>query len=99
VIGLGLSFGLGALGGCSALDPYETIPLKQPSEAKDPRPRVGLCFDKFRSTPEKLLAAAQETCGKGMSAIPDGTDYGLGALQLCPVLLPGRATFICVPQK
>jgi hypothetical protein len=88
--------GLAALCGCSTLDPYETIPLKQ---TPDTRPHVGLCFDKFRSTPEKLLAAAQESCGKGMSAVPDGTDYGIETLDVCPVLLPGRATFSCVPQK
>ena len=99
VIGFGLSLGLGALGGCAVLDPYETVPVKPPLGSGDTRPRVGLCFDKFRSSPEKLLAAAAETCGKGMSAVPEDTNYGLDAMDFCPVLLPGRATFICVPQK
>jgi len=98
VIGLG-SLGMVALAGCTLLDPYETVPLRPPPQAHDVRPRVGICYDTLRSTPEQLLAAAQDSCGKKMTPVREDTDYGIAALDVCPVLLPGRATFICQPNK
>jgi hypothetical protein len=88
-----------SLGGCTLLDPFETIPLRPPPEAHDTRLRVGICYDAWRSKPEQLLAAAQDSCGKNMTPVREGTDYGLKAFDVCPILLPGRATFICQPNK
>lgn len=94
-----LALGVAALAGCTLLDPYETIPLRPPAEAHDPRPRVGICYDALANKPEQLLAAAQDACGKDATPVRDDTDYGLSAMDVCPVLLPGRATFICQKNK
>jgi hypothetical protein len=98
VIGLA-ALGVASLGGCTLLDPYETVPLKPPPEAHDTRPRVGICYDTFANKPEQILAAAQDSCGKNMTPVREDSDYGLRALDVCPMLLPGRATFICQPNK
>ena len=98
VIGLA-ALGAASVAGCSLLDPYETIPLKPPPGGHDNRPRVGVCYDAFAAKPEQLLAVAQESCGKNMTPVREGTDYGIETMQVCPVLLPGRATFICQPNR
>ena len=98
LVGLG-ALGVASLGGCTLLDPFETVPLRPPAGAHDTRPRVGICYDGLKSTPEQLLAAARDSCGKDMTPVRDDTDYGLAAMDVCPVLLPGRATFICQPNK
>jgi hypothetical protein len=99
-LAIGLAaLGVASLGGCTLLDPFETVPLRPPPGAHDTRPRVGICYDALRSTPEELLAAAQDSCGKNMTPVRDDTDYGLAVLDVCPMLLPGRATFICQPKK
>lgn len=87
-----------ALGSCTLLDPYETIPLKPP-DAHDGLPRVGVCYDALSVKPAQLLAVAQDACGKKMTPVREDTDYGIHALDYCPILLPGRATFICQPNK
>ncbi|HEY1796526.1 MAG TPA: hypothetical protein VGG57_10440 [Stellaceae bacterium] len=97
-IGVG-SLGLAALGGCTLLDPFETVPLKPPPGAHDTRMRVGICYDTLKSSPEQLLVAAQDQCGKNMTPVREDTDYGLKTLDVCPMLLPGRATFICQPHQ
>jgi hypothetical protein len=93
------AFGVASLGGCTLLDPFETVPLKPPAGAHDTRPRVGICYDGLKSTPEQLVAAAQDSCGKTMTPVREDTDYGIAAMDVCPMLLPGRATFICQPKK
>jgi hypothetical protein len=87
-----------ALGSCTLLDPYETIPLR-PSNSQDARQRVGVCYDALSVKPEQLLAVAQDACGKKMTPMREDTDYGIHALDYCPILLPGRATFVCQPNK
>jgi hypothetical protein len=96
---LAIVIGVVSLGGCTLLDPYETVPLKPPPEAHDTRPRVGICYDGLSIKPEQLLAAAQDSCGKDMTPVREDTDYGIRTLDVCPALLPGRATFICQPSK
>ena len=86
---------LAGLGGCTTLAPYETIPLLP---GGDSRPRVGICFGGWHSSPEEVSAAAQDACGPGTTAKREDTDYGLAALQVCPALLPGRATFVCTKK-
>lgn len=96
---LAIVIALTLLGGCTALDPYETIPLRPPPAVHDARPRVGICYDSLRSKPEQILAAAQDSCGKNMTPVREDTDYGIETLDVCPMLLPGRATFVCEPHK
>jgi hypothetical protein len=91
--------GLATLGGCTLLNPYETIPLKPPPQAHDTRPRVGVCYDALSVKPDQLLAAAQDACGKNMTPVREDTDYGIETLNVCPMLLPGRATFLCQTNK
>jgi hypothetical protein len=84
------------LSGCGALNPYETLPLSPHPGASDTRPRVGVCFDGLVSTPAEVAVAAQQECGPAAVPRRVATDYGL---LTCPVLLPGRATFVCTPKK
>jgi hypothetical protein len=91
--------GLAALAGCTLLDPYETIPLQPPPESHDGRMRVGICYDVLANKSEQILAAAQDSCGKNATPVREDTDYGVPTLDVCPVLLPGRATFICQPNR
>jgi hypothetical protein len=98
VIGLA-ALSVASLGGCTLLDPYETIPLKPPPGSADKRMRVGVCYDELANKPEQILAAAQDSCGKNATAVREDTDYGIRTLDVCPMLLPGRATFICQPNK
>lgn len=96
---LAIVIALGGLAGCTLLDPYETVPLRPPPQAHDTRPRVGICYDALRSKPDDLLAAARDACGKNMTPVREDTDYGIHALDVCPMLLPGRATFLCQADK
>lgn len=84
------------LAGCGALNPYETLPLSPPKGSADLRPRVGVCFDGLVSKPPQVEAAAQQACGTAATPHRVATDYGL---LTCPILLPGRATFVCTPKK
>ncbi|HVC52463.1 MAG TPA: hypothetical protein VND87_10615 [Stellaceae bacterium] len=86
----------GVASGCTALDPFETVPIKPPPGTTDTRSRVGICFDGLASKPPQIEAAAQQACGPGATPRRETTDYGL---LNCPILLPGRATFVCVPRK
>ena len=84
------------LTGCSALDPYPTFPaIALPGEV-DPGPRVAICYDTLVSTLDKVQAAAQQECAPNTLATPVRSDW---YLQYCPLLLPGRATFVCSPVK
>lgn len=88
-----------AVAGCTTLDPYETLPLKPPPSANEKRERVGICFGGWINDPEKVRKAAEDACGPNMSVEREDTDLGLKSLDLCPALLPRRATFICVPKR
>lgn len=96
---LAIVIGLVSLAGCTLLDPFETVPLKPPPGAHDTRLRVGVCYDAMANKPEQLLAAARDACGKNMTPVREDTDYGIAAMDVCPMLLPGRATFICQPTS
>ena len=93
---LGLAAAFAALiAGCSAVAPYPT----SPAEAKKGEPageRVALCYDRLASGPAELRKSAQEACPRDTNATLVDTDYHL---DFCPLLLPARATFACVPQK
>ena len=85
-----------AISACSALDPYPTAPRAPEAGAKDPGPRVAICYDTLVSSLAEVQGAAQQECAGDTVAMPVDTDW---LLQFCPLLLPARATFVCVPKK
>jgi hypothetical protein len=93
---LALAGASAALAGCSALEPYATFPrVARPGEV-DAGPRVAICYDGLVSSLDDVQRAAQEECAANTAATYSSTDY---YLQNCPLLLPGRATFVCAPKK
>ncbi len=86
----------GGLIACTALDPYETVPVPPPPGVTDAGPRIGICYDSMISSPPRIQAAAQAACAAGTIAVAADTEY---QLDLCPLLLPARATFVCTPKK
>jgi hypothetical protein len=84
-----------AAGGCTALDPFAT----QPREAQPGQPagtRVGICYNTLKTSLPAVQVEAQRECPKETRAEPVDTDW---YLQTCPVLLPARASFVCLPKK
>jgi hypothetical protein len=84
------------LAGCSGFTPFVTAPpALQPSEI-NPGKRVSICYSGLKTPPEKVQEMAQAEClGEG-NAQPIDTDY---RLDNCPLMTPGRATFLCKPGK
>lgn len=82
------------LAGCSAVSPFATGPLVDP-KAKDPGPRVAICYNPLKTSDEKLQQLGQAECVGDATAELVGTDYRLDD---CPMLTPGRATFVCKPK-
>jgi hypothetical protein len=85
-----------ALAGCSALDPYPTYPQPPAAGVKDAGPRVAICYDPLASSRDTVQKAAQDECVPNALAARVDTDW---RLDNCPLLLPGRATFVCKPKK
>jgi hypothetical protein len=50
----------------------------------------------LHSTPTQVQAEAQRECAADTVPEPVDTDWHM---QMCPLLLPARATFVCVPKK
>jgi hypothetical protein len=84
-----------ALGGCSFLDPYATLP-QTAAPGQPAGQRVGICYNSLRSSPGKVQAEAQRECPPDTAAQPVDSDW---YMQYCPLLLPDRATFVCVAKK
>ena len=84
------------LAGCSALDPYPTYPQSPAAGVKDAGPRVAICYDPLASSRDTVQKAAQDECAANTVAARADTDW---RLDNCPLLLPGRATFVCKPKK
>jgi hypothetical protein len=83
------------LGGCGALDPYAT--LARTAEPGQPTgQRVGICYNSIRSTLAQVQQEAQRECVANTLAEPVDTDWHM---QMCPLLLPARATFVCTAKK
>ena len=81
------------LAGCGALDPYPAAPrVAQPGAPAGPR--VAICYNTLATTLAEVQAQAQQECSANTVAQPVDTDW---YLQACPLLLPARATFVCVP--
>ena len=90
-----VAFGLTWLAGCGALSPYPTVPI--PARPGAPAgQRVAICYNTLTPPLADVQQDAQQECPADTVAEPDDTDYHL---QNCPLLLPGRATFLCRPRK
>jgi hypothetical protein len=85
-----------AASGCSALTPFATSPLAAAPGVKDAGTRVAICFNTFKTPPEKVQELAQAECLGHTLAERVDTDYRMDD---CPALTPGRATFVCKPAK
>jgi hypothetical protein len=85
-----------ALAGCSLVAPYATAPHEAKDTDIDPRPRVAICYDGIASNAAEVQRAAQAECPAKTLARLHDTDY---VMDYCPLLLPARATFICVPKR
>ena len=85
-----------SLGACSAFAPYPTDPQPAAAGVKDAGTRVAICYDAVVSSRAVVQKAAQDECTPDTRATRVDTDY---KLDYCPLLLPGRATFVCAPKK
>ena len=81
--------------GCSALTPFATAPFPAGLGVKDPGPRVAICYNTLKTPPEKVRELAQAECFGTAVAEQVDTDY---RLDNCPLMTPGRATFVCKPK-
>ena len=92
---IGLLIAVVVFGDCGACSPYATLP--QTAEPGQPTgQRVGICYNGLRSSPAQLQAEAQRECPPDTAAQPVDSDWHM---QYCPLLLPARATFVCVAKK
>jgi hypothetical protein len=82
--------------GCTALNPFPTGPLAADPKGTDSRPRVAICYNPWKTPPEKVQEMGRAQCLDGAAAEKVGVDYHLDD---CPVLTPARATFVCIPAK
>src|SRR4051812_3916379 len=87
--------GAASLAGCGAFNPYTTLPGAATPE-QPAGTRVAICYNGFKTEDSAAQEAAQKECPAGTRAERVDTDY---YLQFCPLLLPARATFVCVPEK
>jgi hypothetical protein len=85
-----------ALAGCSSLAPFATTPHAAKAGARETGPRVAVCSDGLVSSRAEVRAAAQQQCPAHTVATLAATDWWL---QHCPILVPARSTFRCVPAK
>ena len=82
--------------GCTAFVPFPTVPAPAAAGVVDTRQRVGICFNTLKTPPEQVQQAAQAEClGKTVAERVGNVDYGL---DVCPLAVPGRATFVCTPK-
>ena len=89
--------GLAALTGCGAIEPFPTNPLPlDTGQAAPAGQRVAVCYNPMSANDAEMQAAAQQECPVDTVAELSGTDYHL---QTCPLLVPGRASFVCKPKK
>ncbi len=87
----------GSVCGCSALTPFPSYPASAAPGVVDPRQRVAICFNTLKTTPEQVQQNAQAEClGDTVAERVGNIDYGL---DVCPLAVPGRATFVCSPKK
>ena len=71
---------------------FATAPVAVAPGVKEPGPRVAICYNPFKTEPEKVQTLAQAECFGNASAEKVDTDY---RLDTCPVMTPARASFVC----
>ena len=92
-----VALGLGLLAGCGAFEPFPTTPLPLDSgQAAPAGQRVAVCYSTLTGTDPEVQAAAQQECPNDTVAELSETDYHV---QTCPLLVPGRASFVCKPKR
>lgn len=80
---------------CNLLDPFPTT--ARGGRAGQPAgERVGVCYNTMTTTLSEVREQAQRDCAADTVAEPIDTDW---YLQTCPLLLPSRASFVCVAKK
>ncbi len=84
-----------ALAGCSLVTPYPTEPREAKEAENDPGPRVAICYDGLASNEAEVRQAAQRECPANSAPKLHDIDWHL---DYCPLFLPARATFVCVPK-
>ena len=80
---------------CNLLDPFPTVPRSAQS-GQPAGKRVGVCYNTMTTTLPEVREQAQRDCAADTVAEPVDTDW---YLQTCPLLLPSRASFVCVAKK
>jgi hypothetical protein len=90
-----LLLGAAALAGCNLLDPYPTT-ARSAQTGQPAGTRVGICYNTLTKTLAEVREQAQRECAADTVAEPVDTDW---YLQTCPLLLPARASFVCVAKK
>ena len=85
------------LAGCNnVVSPFVTVPRPAKAGVVDPGPRVAICYNKLKTPDDEVQRLAQAECDNGGTAELVDTDY---RVDNCPLLIPGRATFVCRPKK
>ena len=99
-----------ALTACSNFAPFETMtPNTGPGDQRVTNPQVlvaaagqnpanapvSVCYSRLAAGPDQIKAVAASECGKGET--PKLVDQGFD-ITACPLLIPIRATFTCVPH-
>ena len=91
------AFSLGLLAGCGAFEPFPTTPLPlDTGQAAPAGQRVAICYNPVGANDAEVQVAAQQECPNDTVAELSATDYHV---QTCPLLAPGRASFVCKPKK
>jgi hypothetical protein len=83
-----------ALGGCGSVEPFDSLPRLPGKVLLTESDRVGVCYNGFFTTPDRVRAIAVESCGPGMTPVLLGQDMRFA----CPMMTPIRATFQCTPD-
>lgn len=91
------SLAIGLLAGCGAFEPFPTTPLPlDTGQAAQAGQRVAVCYNPMAADDAEVQSAAQQECPNDTLAELSATDYHV---QTCPLLAPGRASFVCKPKK
>lgn len=91
------TLGILALSGCSILDPFPTLPVPLSAGQTPPTgQRVAICYNTVTTSLPEVERLGQQECPANTVAELTDTDYHV---QVCPLLIPGRATFLCRPKK
>ncbi|MBV8779388.1 MAG: hypothetical protein JO032_00945 [Alphaproteobacteria bacterium] len=84
-----------AAAGCDAVNPFATAPPAAAPGVQDAGPRVAVCYNPLKTSADKVRSLAQADCFDNRVAERVDTDF---RLDNCPLLAPGRATFVCRPK-